>query len=223
MTTPEWMDYMRHWGVPSYGPPDANTDREGEPYPENEFLPAELYVYEGNEANPEYPNDAGLVMAWGLEDPCNPQLTDGNYSSAWVFDYLEDPDIRRCRLKITVTPPSGCNINKVSFAIQDIAGRRRSWFWNTPGTIPYDMPTTVTIDTDKTGRGATIPRADGYASHRLFDMSKAQFFDVDENGNWIFGMKPVPPPGIVQFVGMWNYWHNLLVTKKPPSGKHFIK
>lgn len=223
MTTLEWDEYMRHLGVPNYGTPDANTDREGEPYPENEFLPAELYVYEGNEANPEDPNDAGLVMAWGLEDPCNPTLPDGNYSSAWVYDFGEDPDIRHCIIKISVTPPSGCNINRVSFAIQDAAGRRRSWSWLTPGTIPYDVPTTVTIDTDKTGRGATIPRADGYASHNQFNMRQALFFDVDENANWIFGMQPVPPPGIVKFVGMWNYWHNLLVTKKPPSGKHFVK
>jgi len=220
MDPTHWAEYMQHWGVPSYGPPEPNVYREGEPYPENEYANPQLYVYEGNTVDPCYPDDAGLVMAWLSEDP---PPEEGNYSSAWEYIFEEDPSLRNCIVKVTITPPSGCNIQNVSFAMQDINGKRRSWQWNTPGAIPYDVPTTVIIDCDKTGVTATKPVASGYASAKAFDITKVMNFDVDENGQYIFGMAPVPPPGAPQFMWMWNYWHNLVVLPKPPAGKYFIK
>jgi len=219
----EWQEYMMHWYE------DPEVEREGEPYPENEFMPAQLWVYPGGGQweDPctgevyEYPRDAGLVMAWGVTEV--QPLPEGSYSSAWRYEYGEDPDLRNCIIKVTVTPHSGCGINAVSFAIQDIFGFRRSWWWKTPQVIPYDQPTTVLIDTTKIGVGATTPVASGYAGHINFSLKNAQFFDVDENGQWIFGMQPVPPPGQMQFVGMWNYWHNLIVLPKTPSAKYHVK
>jgi len=221
MDATEWQEYMYHW----YGDPDCQ--REGEPYPDSEFLPAALEAYPGGgewtdpctgEVYP-YPDDAGLVMSWMSEPP----PAEGDYASAWVLDYGLDPDLRNCTIKVSVTPPSGCNINAVSFAIQDVMGRRRSWWWKVPGVIPYDVPTTVVIKTNKTGTTAAVPQASGYASHINFDLKKAQFFDVDENGKYVFGMAPVPPPGQMQFMWMWNYWHNLIVLPNTGEGKCFIK
>jgi hypothetical protein len=226
MDITEWGDYMQHWGTPGYGPADPNVEREGEPYPENEFVPAQLYVYEGGGEDPcsgyQYPNDAGLVMAW-LESGSGEN--DVNYSSAWSFVYGEDPDLRNCTIKITITPPCDPCITTVSFAMEDNGNppRRLSWKWNVPGTIPCDQSTTVIINTAKSGLNATIPKADGYAGNVNFDMKNVVAFDVDENGQYIFGKENVPPPGQVVFMDMWNYWHNLIVLPNTGEGKYFIK
>jgi len=211
----EWEDYMQHWMV------DPDVDREGDPYPENEFLPADIYVWEGGGEGGTEPNDAGLVMLWG--DPCLPT---GSYSSAWKFVYGADPDLRNSIIKVTVTPPSGCNINTVSFGIIDGAKLRCTWQWNVPGTIPYDKPTTVVIDPIIGGLAATSPKADGYACNNNFNLANSQSFEVDENSQWIFNPVGVPAPGKTQFVGVWNYWHNLIVLPKPPvapESKFYVK
>ncbi|MHC4638376.1 MAG: DUF7901 domain-containing protein [Planctomycetota bacterium] len=227
MDDPDWYDYMQHWGVPSYGPPDPNVVREGDPYPENEYIVPELLVYPGSNmtSDSNYPEDAGLVMAWGLHRPDAEPLPEGSYSAAWTMVYGEDPDLRNCIIKVTVTPPCDPGITTVSFAIEDngLPVRRMSWQWNVPGTIPCDKSTTVIIDTSKYGQNAATPRADGFAVHKNFRLDKSTAFNVDENGKWIFGPVPVPPPGFPQFVGLWNYWHNLVVLPKPTEGKYFIK
>ncbi len=208
MTQTEWNAYELQW----------DNYWEGEPYPPTNFLPPELYVYEGDgEPGDEEPDDAGLVMKWGEGE----DLNDGeNYASAWVYEYLEDPDLSNSTIQITVTPPAGCNINAVSFALQDINGNRRSWWWSVPGTIPVGGPTTVTINTNVVGVNAANPVATGFMNTPGFDITKVQFLDVDENFQYIFGMQPPPPPGQTAFMGVWNYWHNLLIRKQTQTGAY---
>lgn len=208
----EWADYMDQWNL---------HKEEGNPYPTNTFKPASLYVYgggpDGNPENDPDPEDAGLVMAWG-----DGSEQDGNYASAWEYDYLLDPDLSNSTITVTVTPrnngPTG-QINAVSFGIKDINGNIRSWWWSCPVPIPHNVPTIVTIDTSKVGIAATNPPATGFANNPAFNIKNSQFFIVDENFQWIFNPMPVPPPGLPQFGVMWNYWHNLIVTKNTAAHK----
>ncbi|MBP8605123.1 MAG: hypothetical protein KBI46_04670 [Phycisphaerae bacterium] len=207
-----WRQYMDYWANPT-------SEIEGEPYPRSEFIPpiepeGMLYVYEGGGGGGGIPEDAGLVMAWGTTPPAE----EGNYASAWRWDYGLDPDLSNCTIQVTVSPMTP-NINIVSFSIVDIANRMRTWWWNVPGTIPLGVPTTVKINTALTGVAAASPVATGYMNVPGFDITKSQFFDVDENFKYIFGQQPVPPPGQQIFVYGWNYWHNLLVTKNTQAYK----
>lgn len=210
-----WEAYMAGWKNP-------DNQVEGEPYPETTFIPAckleeepggMLYVW------PEIhgQEDPGLVMAWGDFGP-DSQLPEGNYASAWRWDYGLDPDLSNSTIQVTVTPPMGVNITAVSFAIVDVNGLVRSWWWAVPAAIPSGVATTVTINTALAGPGATMPPATGYLNTAGFDITQAQFFDVDENFQYIFGQQPVPPPGQTQFMA-WNYWHNLIVTKNTKAYK----
>ncbi len=222
MTPAEWNDpewgYMRHWG---------EYTEEGDPYPPTEFLPAELHVYEGGGSGGTDPEDAGLVMKWGDEN-----TPTGEYASAWKYDYGLDPDLSNSTISITVTAPQfgmAGQINAVSFGIQDVNGNVRSWWWSCgpAGPIIWNTPTTVTINTSQIGLNAATPPATGFANNPAFNLTMSQFFIVDENFQWVFGQVPVPPPGQTQFVGMWNYWHNLTVTPNLPGGgansKWFVK
>jgi hypothetical protein len=206
----EWADYMNQW---------SSHKEEGDPYPTNTFKPASLYVYGGGGGgggglNPE---DAGLVMAWG-----DGSEQTGNYSSAWEYDYLLDPDLSNSTITVTVTPPqfgAAGQINAVSFGIKDINGNIRSWWWSCPAPIPWNAPMTIKIDTSKVGVAAANPVATGFANNPAFNIKNSQFFIVDENFKWIFGPMPVPPPGQPQFGVMWNYWHNLIVTNNTAAHK----
>jgi hypothetical protein len=215
MTPAEWNDpewgYMMHW---------SEYLQEGDPYPPTEFLPAKLYVHEGGGSGGTDPEDAGLVMEWG--DQSTPE---GGYASAWKYDYGLDPDLSNSIITITVTAPQmgpAGQINAVSFGIQDVNGNIRSWWWScgpAPAPIPWNTPTTITIDTTQIGLGAANPMATGFMNNPAFDLTQSQFFIVDENFQWVGGQVPVPPPGQTQPGGMWNYWHNLLVTKKTNAYK----
>ncbi len=196
----EWGDYMYQW---------ANYLVEGEPYPPTQFLPAELYAYEGGAIS--YPEEPGLVMVWGT----GPDLPPGEYASAWKYDYLLDPDLSNTVITVSVFPPQWGptgQITQVSFGIRDAMGRTRSWYWNVgpAATIPWNVTTPITIFTSQTGLNATIPAADGYMNTPGFDITTAQFFLADENAQWVGGPVPVPPPGGPPG-GLWNYWHELQV------------
>jgi hypothetical protein len=211
----EWEKHMALWTDPC-------SIKDGEPYPPNTFLPSELYVYGGGGGGGLDPCDAGLVMLWGTGNEPN-----GSYASAFRYDYGLDPDLRNKTITITVTAPqfgpSG-QINAVSFAINDMAGLRRWWWWsvgNPPAPIPWNVPTVVTINTAIAGIGATTPAATGYVSNPGFNLAQAQSFDVDENFQWIFQPGAIPPPGQPTFMGMWNYWHNLMVTENTAARKWF--
>ncbi len=215
----DWYEYMDTWTMHL---------KEGDPYPTNSFVPATLWVYEGGGGGGLEPNDAGLVMFWGPNT-----LPTGSYSSAWMYDYGLDPDLTNSTITVTVTPPqlgATGQVNAVSFGIIDAAGLIRSWWWACPAPIPWvppGLPTTITINTAIAGIAAANPVATGFASAPGFNLANSQFFIVDENFNWIFGQMPVPPPGQPQFAGMWNYWHNLLVTKAAPpvavTSKYYVK
>ena len=91
--------------------------------------------------------------------------------------------------------------------------------------IPYDVATTVTIDTSKTGLNATNPPATGYNSAVAFNITNVVSFAADENGTY-FPSTAVPPPG-QQIPRLWNYWTNLVVTPKTPpvavTSKYHVK
>jgi len=211
-----WQDYMMQW---------ETFLEEGDPYPPHEFIVAELYVYGGG-GDPNYPEDAGLVMVWRAEAGPGP----GEYSSAWLYDYQLDPDLSNSTITVTVTAPqfdfNGNQINVVSFGIQDVTGAIRAWYWNVgplSAPIQWNVPTTITINTSLTGVGATSPQASSYMNNPAFNLTQSQFFIVDENATWVGGPTPIPPPGQVQ-PGMWNYWHNLMVTPHiPPKGDDPVK
>jgi len=207
-----WEDYMNQW---------EEFLEEGEPYPEDEFTPAapptgDLYVYGGGSGGPNDPCDAGLVMRWGDET-----TPDGNYCSAWEYDYLVDPDLSNCTITLMVTAPQfGANgqINQVSFGLQNApnpGGPIRAWYWNcgAPGSgapVIWNTPTILKIDTSKVGVAAATPVANGYMNNPGFNIKKVQWMTVDENGTWIGGGSPAPAPGGV--AGLWNYWHWMMVS-----------
>ncbi|MDM8517966.1 hypothetical protein QUF76_17350 [Desulfobacterales bacterium HSG16] len=203
----EWGLYMEQW---------RKNFVEGEPYPQTKFLPADLFVFPGDSSVENVDvREPGLVMIWGENE-----LPEGNYASAWKYDYGVDPDLSNSTITVTVIPPSQSTINAISFAIQDINGNIRSWWWKVPGTIPYNVPTTVIINTAIPGIAAANPPATGYTSSPLFDITKAQFFLADENSSWMGGPLPIPPAG-QQIPGLWNYWRDLIVMPNTKVNKGY--
>ena len=214
MVPPEWSDYMSQWTMFLV---------EGEPYPSSPFIPpilpqGELYVYGGGGGGGADPEDAGLVMAWGPQSP-------GEYASAWKFEYGLDPDLTNTIITVTVTAPQWGitgQVNNVSFGIQDAVGAIRSWQWQCgPGKpIPWNTPTTIMINPMVASVAARTPVASGFMNNPVFNIVQSMQFIVDENATWVGGPLPVPPPGAVIPAGLWNYWHNIVVTpkiqQKPP-------
>ncbi len=217
MSMTKWQQYMDYWQ-------SSETEKQGEMYPETTFVPCTdpngLYVWGGGGGG-GIPEDAGLVMAWKYNEQ-----VEGNYASAWEYDYGQDPDLRNCTIQVTVTPPAPpqgvqSQINAVSFSIIDITGKLRTWWWSVPAAIPLGVPTTVKINTAIAGIGAATPAATGYLNVQGFNLAQSQFFDVDENFNYVFGQLPAPPPGQPGQppIWGWNYWHNLTVTKNASAHK----
>jgi hypothetical protein len=213
-----WSDYMYQWSMYLH---------EGEPYPPNTFLPPEqptgqLYVYGGGGGGGGGldPCDAGLVMFWG-----NQYLPYGDYASAWRFDYQLDPDLSNCTITVAVTAPQ--RVSVVSLGLQNNpnpGGPIRAWYWNcgAPGSgapITWNTPTIITIDTSKTGLAAATPVATGYTNNPAFNLQQVQWIIVDEDANWI-GFAPAPTPGS-SLIGMWNYWHYLMVSPKTTLAKGY--
>ncbi len=202
MTLAEWTNYMALW----------SQYHEGPNYPANIFKPPQLYVWGGG-GEGLYPPDPGLVMAWGSL----PQQPPGSYCSAWKYDYQQDPDLSNCTITLTVTAPQfdelGNQVNVVSFGIKDTNGKVRAWYWNCGPSqpIPWNTPTTITINTALTGTAAATPVATSYMNTPGFSLQIAQYFIVDENAQWVGGTTPVPPPG-QPLPRMWNYWHDIMVT-----------
>ncbi|MBW8041160.1 MAG: hypothetical protein FVQ85_14315 [Planctomycetes bacterium] len=204
--TPEfWTQYMLSWQKPV----------DGAPYPQpNIFSLPDLSVLVSDRGCPDLVSplfyslpSAGLMMAWG--DP--QQLVENEfYSSAWLLQYPEDPDLTNVTIKITVFPP--CGMNAVSFGMQDVNGNIRAWYWNVPATLPCGVSTTITINTAILIPGATAanPVADGYTSDLLFDITQVLTLIFDENYVWVAGTA-VPPPGTT-VPRPWNYWGDLIIT-----------
>ncbi len=210
MTSAQWDDYMTKLRLP-------DNEMEGNPYPTTQFVPPDLTVYVNggsagaSEAGNFHPPDPGLIMAWG-----DATLPEGPAASAWMLDYLGDPDLSNVTISITVFAPNDPNINTISFGIKDLFGNIRSWHWDVPSTIPHDTATTVTINASLTGLAATSPPANGYQSNLGFDITQALFFIVDENCQWVNGPATIPPPGET-VLRPWNYWKNLSVTPNPST------
>ncbi|MDH7601256.1 MAG: hypothetical protein QHI38_03825, partial [Armatimonadota bacterium] len=210
MNQSEWSDYMLTWG---------QFLVEGEPYPPTYFVDPILYVWHGGGGGGLEPEDAGLVMVW--HPPLIPQA-EPNYASAWKYDYLADPDLTGSTITVTVTPPqfsplTGNQITNVSIGIQDINGFKRLWHWNVGpfGPLPWNVPTTITINPMILSVNATNPPATGFANHPAFNLAASKLFIFDENARWVANIG-VPPPG-QQLPGAWNYWHNLIVTPPIPA------
>ncbi|MBN2211047.1 MAG: hypothetical protein JW709_06585 [Sedimentisphaerales bacterium] len=209
----EWGDYMLQWQA---------FLEEGDPYPTTTFSNAYLEASpNGLGGDPEIiPPDSGLVMVWG-----NDLVGPGEFASAWKMEYGLDPDLSNKTIKVTVTPPQwGANgqIAQVSFGMTDSMGRIRSWYWNCgngPGQLPWNMPTTITINTAIAGIGAANPPAAGYMNNPGFDITQVISFILDENAVWIGGPLPIPPIQ-TPVPGFWNYWHDLIIL---PNQTHANK
>jgi hypothetical protein len=214
MEEEDWEYYMFEW---------QHFVEEGEPYPDDPFVPAvppdgDLYVYGGGGSGGTDPCDAGLVMYWGNSE--------GDYSSAWKFDYLLDPDLSNCTISVAVTAPSG--INQVSLGLQNPpipGGPIRAWYWNcgaggSGAPIIWDTPTVITIDTSQTGVVAASPAASAYMNNPGFTLKKVQWLIVDEDANWVGGGTPAPAPG-TGLIGMWNYWHWLTISPNTSLSKGY--
>jgi hypothetical protein len=202
----EWSEYVGHW--------DTYLE-EGPGFPnDTEYCPPQLYVYEGNDSDPCYPDNPGLVMAWGAPDQ---NVPDVNYSSAWKYVYGEDPDLRNCTITLKVFPPAG--MVYVSFGLRDTSNRTISWSWNTPSTIPYATFTTIKINTNNIGLGtaAAVPTADSFAPNPNFDLSKVASFIINETWHSQPGVFTAPPPGgSGNFY--WNAWRSYSVTTNTGGG-----
>jgi len=219
---------------PMYANSLQQNFKEGEPYPtDTSFIPAQLSVYGGGGGGGLDPNDAGMVMLLLLQS-----LPPGNYASAFVYEYGEDPSLVNSTITITVTPPQfgpTGQVNTVSFGIVDGAGWICSWWWNCPAPIPWvppGAPTTITINTAGVlGVASANPVATGFAIAPGFNLANSISFIVDENFRWIGGPQPVPLPGGAPVWGLWNYWHNFFVTNNTPplpvepnvSSKFYVK
>ena len=196
-----WNDYMQSWQTPL----------EGDPYPENTFLPPQLDVWPGDLCPDmdEWPESEGLVMAWGDDQPG----ADDSYSSAWQYVYPIDPDLSNVTVSTDVLAPAGITV--ISFGMRDINGKIRGWYWNVgaapgPGMIQTGLMTTISINTALTGTAAASPIAASYTSDAGFDITKVVDLVFDENFSWV-ASAPVPPPGTTD-PKPWNYWYNLLIT-----------
>lgn len=231
-TETEWMDAMATGHVQPLDPGRA-TDymfqwqmflEEGDPYPPAQFIPpmppeGDLYVWGGGGSGGTDPVSPGLVMYWG-----DPTGIGGDFWSGWVYDYQVDPNLSNMLITVTVTAPQfgplGSQINVVSFGIQDVNFLTRAWYWTCGpmGAIPWNTPTTITINTALIGLNAANPPATGYMNALGFNLQMSQFFIVDENATWVGGPQPVPPPGTT-LLAMWNYWHNISVQPGGP-GQH---
>ncbi|MCK5000187.1 MAG: hypothetical protein KAS23_11650, partial [Anaerohalosphaera sp.] len=217
----EWQDALENGQVQPVMPHDwdeymVQWDQflvEGDPYPQNDFIPCELYVHSG----PSSDLGEGLVMAWG-----NDNQPDGSFSSAWEYDYGVDPDLSNCTITISVLAPqfsntTGSQINAVSFGMKDMNGNIRSWHWavgpaSSTAPIKWGVPTTITINTAVPGVAAANPVATGYMNNPGFNITLVQWFIVDENANWVGGPANVPPPGTI-VPRPWNLWGQLSVTR----------
>ncbi len=152
-----------------------------------------------------------------------------SYSSAWKY-VLGGPGSRvitnltNTVISVTVNAPqfdqNGNQINAVSLGIQDVNGLVLSAFWTVgPGQpIQWSTLTTLTINVVSSTNITTNPPASGWVIAPGVDITQSQFILVDENGNWIGGPTPIPPPGMV--TGIWNYWYNLSIAPGPggPGG-----
>ena len=213
----QWESHMMQW--------EEFDDDDKEPYPSTTFGQAELYLYEGD-PQPESPNDAGLVMWWGNGE-------DGDFASAWQLKPPQDPDLTNCTITVTVTAPqfamgTSGQVNQVSLALQNapmVGGPMRAWYWKCgpvggPDPIWWNTPTTITIDTSKTGVTAATPTATNYANNPAFNLKTVMFIALDENGTWVGGPTPAPGPGGPP-VFLWNYWHWLMITPNTQVSKGY--
>lgn len=199
---------------------------EGEMPPPSIFLPPDLYVFPGDPTKPEYPDEAGLVMAWG-----EPALPEDNYAAGWIFQYGVDPDLRNCTIKLTVHAPAA--IVMVAFGLTDINGNQCSWTWNNPANIPTAPPsTTITINTANVpvlGVNSSNPAAGAFAWNPNFDMSQVVSVFINETFHNTPGVFPPPPPGGGTQYFYWNAWDNMQITPNNGGGgglvntKSFVK
>lgn len=211
----EWSDYMAQWR-------DFHEDEE--PYPENTFSPATLYVYGGGGGGGAEPCDAGLVMEWNTQGHTGPR------ASAYEYVFPEDPDLSNCTITVVVTAPqfdlNGNQINQVSLGLKNppqVGGPIRSWYWNCGlgQPIPWNVPTKITIDTSKTGVTAAKPTATSYMNNPGFSLLNVQWLVLDENGTWVGGTGQIPSPGGI--TGLWNYWHWLMISPNTTVDKGIFK
>ena len=188
--------------------------QDGDPVPDTIFLPPDLYVFEGDEGNPEYPDEPGLIMSWGEEG-----MDEGSYSSAYEFVYGTDPDLTNSTITLSVHPPA--TIIMVSFALKDINGAQCSWTWYVPANIassPPGPPTTITINTNdipSLGVNSSVPACSAFSYNPGFDMTQVVSLLIGETFHNTPGINPPPPPGqTLNFY--WNAWDSVSIQQNSP-------
>ena len=185
--------------------------REGEfPPPSSVFMNPDLLVFPGDPSDPNTPDDAGLIMAWGNED-----MPEGDYSSGYSVVYGVDPDLTNCTIKLSVHPPTA--ITMVAFGLTDAAGNQCSWTWYTGAQIlpsPPGPPTTITINTNDIpglGVNSSSPACATFSYNPAFDITQVVSIFINETFHNTPGVFPPPVPGGGSQSFYWNAWDNIEV------------
>jgi len=154
---------------------------------------------------PQAPGEAGVLMAWGSSND------DGqNIIAAWQYEFGQDPDLSRKKIHLCVFPP--CNITSISFGMQDINGKMKSWDWTVGPGKAVPCSTQVCFWINLAG-GAGQAGATSYYMDPGFDITKVAFLMFDENGVWVDSLPPDPGNFGRR---AWNYWKGIWIEDAVP-------
>lgn len=206
-------DYEQAWAEQRIQPvSEWNEALEGlHPGGRDSFREPQLFVLdELATAEGDVDPHPGLLMAWG--DPADT----GEIIAAWELVLPEDPDFTNLCITLTAWPRSG--MTSISFSLQDVGGIMKGWRWpvSGPGGLPPNTPTTLTI---AAAGGPGQAGSTGFWDGGI-DLTQVVSFEFDESG---MGQGGIPlPNNLPGFVGQWNYWHDIIVLRCPPTRpEHF--
>lgn len=201
--TATWDWYINIWE-------DPESIKDGIYPPElGDFYEPWLAVIPEPDTSPCCSEGAGLIMAWGDTEIA------GLQSSAWRFQYGQDPDLSNSIIRLSVYASEG--ITEVSFGIIDANGNRCCWYWTIGigGAIEVDISENIVIDMTDIPYGLTTPSPDasGFAMDPGFDPTIAidYFFDETFDSESVSeGTEPIPLPN---YSMGWNAWYDVVVSE----------
>jgi hypothetical protein len=189
-----------------------NEGLEGlHPGKRDSFRPSQVHILDELMTNEgtELDKHPGVLMGWGT------QQDTGEIIAAWDLTLPVDPDLTDMCITLTAWPRTG--MTSISFSLKDVNGIMKGWSWPVgAGGLPVNVPTTLTVNASG---GAGQVGATGYWDGGI-DLTKIVAFEFDESG---IAQGGIPlPNNLTGFVGQWNYWHDIIVTKCPPARpEHF--